>query len=537
MHVRHKWTTGPRVVVWLVTAVMAVACGSGGSAVSGSGQPTKGGTLVIALGADPKFLNPDLATDAGTQQIGSMIYEGLVWINAANNTPEPLLAKSWTISPDGLTYTFMLAVVQWSDGQPVTSTDVKYTLLQVGKISPPFAKAWNSIQSIDDSDPHTAVITLKQPFGPFLQSLSQHGAAILPAHIFQGTSPLTNPASLDKPVGTGPFLLQEWVRGDHVTLVRNPKYWRSGQPLLDKIVAKVLPSGSGAILALEAGSVDFVQSLIFDASFYPQITKNPKLTLHPGTFAPTDDYIFFNVNRAPYNDPAVRQALFMALDRTYFTKNVWAGYGQGGVGPFDNRLTWAYNSQIDYNVMYPYDVAKAKSMLDAAGYKVGANGTRFNMDLVVDAASGWDTLAPALKSMWGTVGVNVTIDEVGGLVGDNRVFIQHDFDVAPYDYTTNGDPALGIARVYTTASIGTSYGNGSGYSNPQVDQLFASAQVAGTQAARATYYQQVQAILAKDLPVLTIHQDDEQDAVSKRVHLLWAAQNDGEWGEAWVSPA
>jgi peptide/nickel transport system substrate-binding protein len=139
--------------------------------------------------------------------------------------------------------------------------------------------------------------------------------------------------------------------------------------------------------------------------------------------------------------------------------------------------------------------------------------------------------------MWGTVGVNVTIDEVGGLVGDNRVFIQHDFDVAPYDYTTNGDPALGIARVYTTTSIGTSYGNGSGYSNPQVDQLFASAQVAGTQAARATYYQQVQAILAKDLPVLTIHQDDEQDAVSKRVHLLWAAQNDGEWGEAWVSPA
>lgn len=214
----------------LALSVVLSACGptsssNGGSpsaSAATSEQPVTGGQLVIGLQGDPSPLNPNLTTNGPTQEIGTMIYEPLVYFDNEQSKPASQLAKSWTISPDGLSYSFDLVDATFSDGTPLTSSDVKYTIEEVSaKTFAPFAPAAAAISNIDDKDPKKVVITLKRAFGPFLLSLTR--VWILPKHVFAGTDVKTNPASLTAPVGTGPFLLDKFTRGAQWNLVRNPK--------------------------------------------------------------------------------------------------------------------------------------------------------------------------------------------------------------------------------------------------------------------------------------------------------------------------
>ena len=161
-----------------------------------------------------------------------MLYDGLVRF-AEGFRIVPSLAKSWEIAPDGLTYTFHLVAASWSDGKPVTSEDVKFTLLEVSsKYGSKFVAPGKAIKAIETPDPLTVVIHLSKPFGPFLFSLAcEQNAAILPAHVFRGSDVLKNPASQTTPVGQGPFQLPEWVRGDHLDAGPQPQLLDEGSAL------------------------------------------------------------------------------------------------------------------------------------------------------------------------------------------------------------------------------------------------------------------------------------------------------------------
>src|SRR4051812_9846699 len=231
--------------------VLAGAFIAGPTIAAGPEKPRRGGTAVTVLGADPAVLNPGISVGVPDVFTGCIVHDALVRFGK-NFEIVPNLAKSWEISPDGLTYTFHLEKAAFSDGKPVTSEDVKFSLTQVSaKFGPKFIAPGSFIKTIDTPDPLTAIVRLSKPFGPFLFSLAcEQNAPILPAHVFQGTDVLKNEASLSKPVGNGPFMLQEWVRGDHLTFVRNPNYWRKDQPYLDKIVVKIMPDSSARVLAL-----------------------------------------------------------------------------------------------------------------------------------------------------------------------------------------------------------------------------------------------------------------------------------------------
>ena len=188
-----------------------------GMAHAADGPPKRGGTAILALGADPATLNPDITVNNNDALIGCMIYEGMVR-HAQGFKVVPALAKSWDISEDGLTYKMNLEQALWQDGKPVTSDDVKFTLLEVSsKYGPFFQAPGRMIASIDTPDASTVIIKLKQPFGPFLYSLAcDQNAAILPAHVFRNKDVLTHPATLTAPMGSGPFKVKEWVRGDRL---------------------------------------------------------------------------------------------------------------------------------------------------------------------------------------------------------------------------------------------------------------------------------------------------------------------------------
>lgn len=499
--------------------------------------PKRGGTLVMAIASDPPTLNVDITTGVPDCCVGTLIQQGLVRLDGALK-PQPNLAQSWTVSPDGLTYTFKLVQAKWHDGQDFTAADVKFTLEEISsKYGAKFAAAGRQIDSIATPDDHTVVIQLKQPFGPLLFSLSSYAnAAILPAHLFRGTNLITNPASTSSPVGTGPFMLKERVSGDHITLVRNPNYWRADRPYLDQIVFKIIPNPSSIVLALKAGEVDFADYYFVPVDELREISSDPNLQIRQGGI-PGDHLIMFNLRRQPFDNVLVRQALLTALDREFIRKAVFRGLGAVPKSAINTHLTWAYNPAVDLGTMYPFNPEKAKAMLDSAGLKPKSDGTRFDVHAVYDSSdANYAVLVQVLARMWGAVGVRFVPRGSERSVELKQVYTDWDFDITIQSYTTAGDPALGVSRAYTTSAIRKApFVNCTGYSNPEVDRLFAAGATAPTIEQRAVFYKQVQVILARDLPTLPFWESAQNNVASTRVMGAWArGADDDYWDDVWV---
>ncbi len=498
--------------------------------------PKRGGTVIVAIPSNPGAINPTTTSSVADQVASCTIYEGLVKISGQKIFPQ--LAKSWSISPDGKTYTFDLVKANWQDGKPFTSEDVKWALTEVNsKITPSFsAGVGRMLEGIDAPAPDKVVLRLKQPFGPVIRSLScNQGGALLPKHIFEGQSVLTNPATKEKPVGTGPFKLAEWKQGDFQRLVRNDDYWQPGKPYLDTIIVKIIPQSTARVQALKTGEIDFIPYYFIPANDLAQFQNNPKYTIEETKVQPAQAMLFINLRKKPLDDKKVRQALLMATDRDYLIKNGWLGMGAAGTAPFTKKLTWAADPDIDYNKMYPFDYAKANAALDAAGYKKDANGTRFQTHILFPAdETDFERVAVAIKSMWRNVGVDVVVDAFDRAITEKRAFIDSDFDTHINSYTSYGDPALGLGRIFLTSAIGKAYSNASGYSNPEVDRLFAEAEKGTSEEERGKIYRQAQKILADDLPVFTLREFLAYDVYSSNIQGL---DNDAylpSWTDAWL---
>ena len=242
------------------------------------------------------------------------------------------------------------------------------------------------------------------------------------------------------------------------------------------------------------------------------------------------------MTKKPLDDKRVRKALYMATDRELLLHTAYLDIGGVGTMPFTNKLEWAANPDIDYRKMYPFDPAKANAMLEETGHKRGADGIRFKLNLLVasDDAAG-PTVAQALKSMWRNVGVDLTIEQVDRTAATKKQYTDMEAEVSTNAYTSFADPALGMARAWITSSIKQPFGNASGYSNPEVDQLFTQGERAIGEAARGEFYKKVQVILADDVPVFTLHEQSAFNAQAKKLHGIEDEQFLMTWRDAWVS--
>jgi peptide/nickel transport system substrate-binding protein len=502
-----------------------------------SATPRRGGSLVMVLSGDPPTLNPDVTTGVPDVSVGSLIHDGLTRIDE-NFKPAPNLAESWTISPDNTRYTFKLVQTKWHDGKDFTSRDVKFTLEEISaKYGSKFAAAASHIKNIATPDPRTVVIELDKPFGPLLFSLSNYtNAAVMPEHLFAGTNILTNPATLSNPVGTGPFMFKEWSRGQYVKLARNPNYWRPGRPYLDEIIFREIPDPAARVLALKAGEVDYIYFYFFPISQQSQVADDPNLqTRERGV--PEDHLIIFNVRKPPFDNVKVRQALFSATDREYIKKVVYQNLGAVMKSAINTNLGWAYNPAVDLAKMYPFDLRRAAAMLDEAGAKAGADGKRFDVRLVYDSTDPSNgALAQVLQSTWGKIGVKVIFEGSTRNVELKQVYTDWNFDATLQAYSTSGDPALGVARLYVSSAIKKApFVNASGYSNPEIDKLFDEGANGTTLNERGEAYKKAQVILARDLPVFPMWQTALINVASKKVQGPWSWSTGYDyWEDVWL---
>lgn len=525
--------------IYLRTGLLCAAMGTtliGATAHAQSPEPVKGGEMIFAAGADLASINPVVATGHAEVLVGCVIYEGLTEASR-DGAIGPKLAKSWEISEDGLTYTFHLRDARWSDGTPFTSADVAYSLIEANaKVSPLFRSAGQRIASIDTPDPQTAVINLNAPFGPFLLSLSCiGGGSILPKHVFAGTDVAENPASQDAPVGTGPFLLDRWTRGQSISIVRNPDYWDADLPYLDRITGQLIAQESSRVQALRAGEIDFIIGRQLLASSHAAIRANADLKLEVSGYPSGTTYMEYNLLNETLGNPQVRKALAMAIDRPYLLRAVWFDDGEVSIAPFSASISWALNPAINFSESLPFDPDRANQMLDEAGFARNANGVRFTLRM------NWASNAPdrqqyalAVKSMWQAIGVELEPLALDPATYADVIYSKRDFDLSVTSLNTFSDPALGITRVYDSAGVGRNNSNASGYANPAVDALFAKGNAASTHEARATFYKEAQTILAEDLPVLPVREAQPVDAASAKLFGVWHTIGAGDFGRAFL---
>lgn len=481
----------------------------------------QGGTFVLATINDP---SPGIAGDELGQQaltIGAELFAPLVHLDPQGN-PHPDLAESWTISPNGTVYTFHLVKnATWSDGVAVTAQDVYYTYMKIDPVlSPRYAAMSPYINKWVVIDNYTVAVVLNGPDPTFFWDLELLSFGnVLPMHMYDG-APGSNrtiaPGNIQetKPVSDGPFMFKEWVRGDHVTLVKNPNYFRAGEPVLDQVIFKIIPDANTRYAALAAGEVDALNAgtaanalqEMASPSQYPGIVQLRPVS---NTFSAGWSFIQFNQRRPLFNGSnglLVRQALAYSfpeaevVSKAYLNLTAPAPNGPYTVG------TYAYTPNA---ASYPFNLTKAAALLDQAGYKAKADGSRFSFTL---------SYRPSLHSEFASIGtiwaeqlskIGVTLTMVP--VSDANYITEvvggpFNFDVLGSGGTAGPDYASTTLRYWTTSNIlpGVVDVNSGDYSNPQLDALAAQAITAPTLAQQGQLLGQIEVIVMHDLPTLSL---------------------------------
>lgn len=461
--------------------------------------PRLGGTLVIAHWGDPLSFNPDAQVDDAGYAMHSLIFNKLVTLDVDYNVI-PDLAYKWEVSDDGLVYTFYLYDnVTWHDGTPFTAKDVKFTLEAIDKFKGVAAHdiKTSNIEKIEIVSDYVVKIYLKEPYAPFLQFLAWYGTFILPEHIYGKVDDWLSPnfTALQQPVGTGPFKLEEWVKGDHVTLVANENYFK-GRPYLDKIVFKIIPDATAALQSFLAGEADVL-------NHRPSLTEIPKLKETEGVIVqirsvPSRWYMCFNMRHPPLDDVRVRKAIAMAINRSEIVEKAENGYGEVAEGTYTPAIAWAYNPNAK---LPPFDPDEANRILDEAGYARGEDGFRFKLTYVSWQGPEEEAMGQIIKESLKKIGIDVEIKVLEFSLWLEKVYKGDEFDFTVVDGFQGPDPANLRFRVTgeTPETLNLAH-----YKNEEVERLFEKAEKIADIKERQKLYFRIQEILAEDLPYLPL---------------------------------
>jgi peptide/nickel transport system substrate-binding protein len=527
-----------------ISAIAAVAAIAFALPLAASAQK-RGGTLTFTFQPEPSALSTLATTATPTALVSTKIFESLVEYKGAELTPLPGLAESWTSSADGKTHTFKLrGDVKWHDGKPFTSADVKFS---VEKLVRPFHSRgkiyFAEVASIDTPDARTVVFKLNKPVPYFLKAFQPTETPMLPQHIL-GSVDLSDAKNLrqhefmQKPIGTGPFMLKEWKKGSHVILERNPNYWKKDRPYLDQVIFRAIPDGAARSIALEAGEIDLAPMNTIPQADIARLAqlKHIEVTNKGSEGLGPILWLELNLRDKPLSDVRVRQAISLAIDRKKVVDVMWYGQGQPARGPIIAANPTYFDKTLP---AYEYNVAKANKLLDDAGYKRGAGGVRFKMTQhFTPYGESFVRLAEYTKNELRKVGIEAETQsaDLGGWL--KAVYGDWDFQMTNNSTHNYSDPNIGVQRSFVTASIqkGASFTNSMGYSNKRVDELFAAAAMEIDEGKRKAQFNEIQKILHDELPVIFLADIYYAHLYNKRVKGLITngISMYSNWDSVWV---
>ncbi|MDP9891064.1 peptide/nickel transport system substrate-binding protein [Variovorax boronicumulans] len=498
--------------------------------------PVGGGTLTYAVSQEPTSLVSFLDTKTDNRNISAKVTEGLLRYDAKFN-PQPLLATSWQVSADGLKYTFKLRPgVKFHDGRDFTAEDVRYSVLTQKKQGPRGRITLANVERVDAPDPLTAVIVLSKPAPFLIKSLSSAELPIVPSHRYADGDPLGS-ANISAPVGTGPFIFEQWVRGSHLVLRKNPGYWRTGTPRIDRVIVKFIRDPAAISTAIETGEVDVAQGV--SLADLERLAANPKLKVDDGYdgFLNNASFLEFNVENPVLANPKVRHAIAQAIDRNFIRNTIYYKRVEVVNSPIPRVLSDYYD---DSTFRDTFDVAAANKLLDEAGQPKQANGQRFALRLSYIPGAEFKRTADYLRSALARVSIKVEIVD-----GDLPTFLKRVYTTRDFDININGlgrlfDPTVGVQRIYWGDGVRNPliWVNAAHYDNPQVDDLFRQAAVEVDAGKRAAQFKQIQQIVGRELPVLPLVAVPSIVVHSARLHNFHNSIDlmSGDLADAWIEP-
>ncbi|MBS1092225.1 ABC transporter substrate-binding protein [Gluconobacter sp. Dm-74] len=453
-------------------------------------------TLSIGLAIEPPGLDP---TRGSSEAIGMVtygnIYEGLVRLDE-QGTIKPLLARDWSVSPDGLTYDFALHEnVHFHDGTLLTCEAVKFSLLRAGASGStnPDRSTFKQIADISCPDSLHVQVRLQRPYGSFLYQLAWNDAAIL--------SPESVAQNISHPVGTGPFVFDEWQRGDHLTLSRNPEYW-GARPALRSVTFRFMPDPLSASNALLAGELDAYPSFP-SREILSRFTSNPQLEVVRGSF-PFKAILALNNARRPFNDLRVRQAIAQAIDRKALIQAVAEG---------DAKLLQSHMAPDDPDYValpdrYPYDPDHARALLKDAGIAPGLHLT-LAFPPIGYARDSSELIAAYLEQ----IGLNVTLQPVEWPAWLSQIYGQGAFDMTVIAHTEPHDIAI-----YDRTPV---YFH---YHSPVFHDLLGRYEATADPVLRRALSAQMQTQLSQDEPNIFLFSMPRETVLNRHLRGLWTNQ-------------
>lgn len=478
------------------------------------GTPVEGGQLIIGLSQEPTLFNPvlsNLEVDRGVQQA---IFDSL-WRIDENAEFIPNLATeiptvdNGGISPDGLTYTFKLRDdASWTDGTPLTAADVIFTHNQVMNpdIPSPIKIGHDKVTSIEATDDYTITLTLSEAFAPFLIVWSD--TLIVPQHILEGQDFLTTDFNAVSPIGSGAFIFANRTAGESIELTKNPN-WHGDGPYLDTVIIKYLQDTTTLYTQFRTGEVDYtgIQGITADHYEEAQTLEDRVIHVGPSAFV---EFIYPNFGLPIFQDKAVREAMYYAMDKQNIIDQVYLGIPN----PAETYLaetSWAINPDLP---QHEYNPDRAREILEEAGWVLGDDGVRTKDDLRLSFSNSTtagnnvrEQAQQYLQQTWADVGIEMQIENMPPAVIWGEYYLMSQFDTVMVGEVSGvgGDPDA-TAR-FASSQIPAKTGAGKNtmqYENPEVDELLEQGAQEPDQETRKEIYYRVQEILRDDLAVLPI---------------------------------
>ena len=504
---RARASTMRAALITVSAALILAACGSGGSSGGGGGGGTKsgpvhGGDLVFAAVQDAQSMNATTVFDNNSIWIFEQIFQTLYTVTNDGKGVRPYLATSYTMSKDKKTYTFKLRHgVKFSNGKPMTSADVKFSIDQNRKATQGWAYLDSAIKSVDAPSPDTVVIHLKFPWAPLLADLSIFANGIVPNN-YGGK---TETEFYNAPIGTGPFKWGYWHKGAALKLVKNPLYWQKGLPYLNSITWTDVPNDNTRELQLKGGQAQIDQFPAWSTVSSLKSTSGVNMHLFNST---QTNYLAFNELHKPFQDVHVRRAISLAIDRNALVKAILFGNGKPANSLFPPQVPF-------YDPNTPglqFNLKQAKAEMAKSSVPHG-----FTTTTTIPAGnSDYKTIATILQSELKPLGIKLKIVQLDPNVANN------DFQVQKYDTsltlwtmdipdpdelaTFAVDPKSGAKSFFTS------------YNNPAVIKATHQAEITTDPAKRQQLYNTVQTGAANDAFMAFLYYSPYPYATTSNVH-------------------
>lgn len=484
-------------------------------AMSFAGSALAAADVVLAISGEPETLDPYNTNTTLTQALTKSFYQGLFEFDKDLKI-QPVLAESYTVSKDGLAYTFKLrSGVKFHDGTNFDAAAVKVTLDRVTDPANKLARfnQFNRIDKVEAISPTSVRITLKEPFAPFINSLAHPSAGMI------------SPAALKKygnkdigqnPVGTGPFVLDEWKQPDYVKVKKFDGFWKKGYPKVDSLTWKPVAENNTRASMLQTGETDFAFPVPYEQA--DELKKNPKLKVVAGPSIITR-YLSMNMLQKPFDDLRVRQAINYAINKQALAKVAFNGYAIPAQGVVPQGVKYAFKMEP-----WPYDPKKARELLKEAGFPNGFESVLWSAYTTTTAQKTIQFVQQQLAQ----VGIKVSVQALEA--GQRVEWVNQAPDpktakvrmyYAGWSAST-GEADWALRPLLTTEAWPPKLSNTAYYSSSIVDGFVASALTSVDEQQKTDLYRRAQEQIMKDLPWAPLVTEQILYATSKRLSGVYS---------------